>query len=233
MIEVVICDDDKLENARTKTCIQNLLKSKNLDANIKAIYNTDFILDICENVDFLFLDMEIGELNGISVGEALRKNKNDCHIIITSKYQKYLLDGYTIKPDRYLLKPYSQTQFNQLMNPIIDEYLEENRYLIDDKLPGVKVRVQDIYYLEYERKHTYIFLEHHKIKTPYSLSYWNDKLKNESFSQCYKSIIVNVKKIKYLDKQDVYLENESKLPVSRFYKKQFEKDWLQEMVKTV
>lgn len=228
MIKIVICDDDKKDSLNTKLCVQNLLDSKELRYNIEIVNDAKSVVDVCKNVDFLFLDMEIGENNGILVGSQLRNNKNNCHIIITSYYQKYLLDGYKIKPDRYLLKPYSQDQFNQIIDPVIDEYLEENRFLSEEK-----IRIKDIYYLEYERKHTFIYLKNHKIKTSYSLSYWIDTLKNESFSQCYKSILVNVKKIKFLDKQDVYLENDSKLPVSRYYKKQFEKDWVKEMVKTV
>lgn len=233
MIRVVICDDNNEDSLKTEVCARNLFESKNLKFKITVIDDETKLLEACGNVDFLFLDIELRRLNGISIGKQLRASKNNCHIIITSHYQKYLLDGYVIKPDRYLLKPYSQIQFNQMMEPIINEYLAENRYIVDEKIPGIKLYVQEILYLEYERKHTYIYLNHKKIKTPYSLSYWIDTLKNECFSQCYKSIIVNVKKIKSLDKQDVYLENDVKLPVSRHYKKQFEKDWINEMRKSI
>ena len=43
---------------------------------------------------------------------------------------------------------------------------------MDEKIPGTKIYINDIYYLEYSRKYTYLYLHNRTIKTPYSLSYW-------------------------------------------------------------
>lgn len=120
-----------------------------------------------------------------------------------------------------------------IMEPVFNEYLNENRYIMDEKIPGTKIYINDIYYLEYSRKYTYLYLHNRTIKTPYSLSYWKSTLCNETFAQCYKSILVNLKKINYVDKQDVILQNNVKLPVSRFYKKNFEEAWINEMSKSI
>ena len=231
MIRIIVCDDDTEDAYFTKKCLEHLLNLKGMTFQIEICLDTVNLLDKCENIDFLFLDMEIQKMNGIDIGLKLRTLKNKCHIIITSHFQKYLVDGYLIKADRYILKPFTQDQFDFILNPVFDEYLDENRYFIDEKIPGKKLYFQDIYYVEYSRKHTYLYTTDRIIKTPYSLSFWCEKLNNESFSQCYKSILVNLRKIKFIDKQDVVLESGITLPVSRFYKKTFEQDWIREMSK--
>ncbi|WP_343011319.1 LytTR family DNA-binding domain-containing protein [Holdemanella biformis] len=233
MINILICDDEINDANIVKACIENLLDSKNIAYNIEICLNATELIEKSKNVNFLFLDMEINGISGIDMGLKLRTLKNQCHIIITSNYQKYLLDGYSIKPDRYILKPYTQDQFNMIMEPVFNEYLNENRYIMDEKIPGTKIYINDIYYLEYSRKYTYLYLHNRTIKTPYSLSYWKSTLCNETFAQCYKSILVNLKKINYVDKQDVILQNNVKLPVSRFYKKTFEEAWINEMSKSI
>ena len=97
-----------------------------------------------------------------------------------------------------------------IMEPVFNEYLNENRYIMDEKIPGTKIYINDIYYLEYSRKYTYLYLHNRTIKTPYSLSYWKSTLCNETFVQ-----------------------NNVKLPVSRFYKKTFEEAWINEMSKSI
>ena len=115
MINILICDDEINDANIVKACIENLLDSKNIAYNIEICLNATELIEKSKNVNFLFLDMEINGISGIDMGLKLRTLKNQCHIIITSNYQKYLLDGYSIKPDRYILKPYTQDQFNMIM----------------------------------------------------------------------------------------------------------------------
>lgn len=73
-----------------------------------------------------------------------------------------------------------------------------------------------------------------KLKTPYplyyweeKLYYWEEKLSKEYFARCYKSILVNLNYVDTIVKNDIILVNKQKVPVSRFYRKQFEEKWLE------
>lgn len=64
--------------------------------------------------------------------------------------------------------------------------------------------------------------------TEYSpLYYWEEKLSKEYFARCYKNILVNLNYIDTIVKNDIILVNKQKVPVSRFYRKQFEEKWLE------
>ena len=55
--------------------------------------------------------------------------------------------------------------------------------------------------------------------------------KTQNYSKVTKLLVKP--KINYVDKQDVILQNNVKLPVSRFYKKNFEEAWINEMSKSI
>src|ERR1700712_236135 len=55
-----------------------------------------------EHIDVIFLDINLPKLKGI---EFIKTLKNPPHIIITSAYHEYALQGYELNIVDYLLKP--------------------------------------------------------------------------------------------------------------------------------
>lgn len=83
-------------------------------------------------------------------------------------------------------------------------------------------------YIDFFDKNSYLVFDNgKKLKTPYSLYYWEEKLSKEYFARCYKSILVNLNYVDTIVKNDIILVNKQKVPVSRFYRKQFEEKWLE------
>ena len=107
--------------------------------------------------DFLFMDIELGSENGIDLGLKIRKKHKNCHIIITSNYTKYLIDGYKVKADRYLLKPISQELFDSEMAPVFREYYAENTTIYDEKISRYRIRLNDIVYIDFFDNGKFIF----------------------------------------------------------------------------
>ena len=104
MLNVLIIDDDlKDSKDLEKLCIYYFNK-RNIDYKINIELKLNENLDTFSNVDILFLDVEIGNNNGIEFSKKLRKVYPELIIIITSKYSQYLIDGYSIDAKRYFLR---------------------------------------------------------------------------------------------------------------------------------
>ncbi|MEM1359855.1 MAG: LytTR family DNA-binding domain-containing protein [Bacteroidota bacterium] len=59
-------------------------------------------------VDVLLLDVQMPELNGLQVARIVG---DQCQVILTTAYDQYALDGYTLNVVDYLLKPISFERF--------------------------------------------------------------------------------------------------------------------------
>lgn len=182
-------------------------------------------LDYISDYDIIFLDVELGNQNGINFGRRLTELYPEVIIIITSQYPQYLIEGYRINARRYFLKPYSQELFNIEMDDVLSSnYFKQHYGFYDECIAPFKIHYRDILYIEYYAHKSIIhFIDDKKISCYYPLKYWNDKLHDKGFSQPYKSFIVNLAYIEAFseDKKNMTMSNSDVLPISKHYKRQF------------
>lgn len=226
-MKIIICDDDMHDALHLKLCIEELLLRINV-SNYKIIIckNSDELIKNIQATDFLFLDMKIGETSGIEIGYLLREKGNTCHIIITTYFAKYAIDGYNIDAVRYFIKPIELDKFIFEMTPIFKKYMRKYLGFYDLKISPIKIYYKDILYFEYKERGTEIHFINGKIKkTTYTLKYWINELKDSYFSQSHKAYLVNLEYISGFSKNMIILFQDELIPLSRKYKNQFENSY--------
>ena len=227
-MKIMIYEDNELDIQALKNCIDTFFSKYSIPYQVDVCHASEKLLETIYNYDILFLDIELGNENGIHMGRIAKRKHKSCHIILTSKYKKYLIDGYSVKADCYLLKPLSQEQFNRNLKRVIHEYSFDTASILDKKISRKRILLKDILYIEYYDRHSYIKLTNkQRIVTPYSLGYWENKLKPYSFSQCYRSYLVNCRFVADIKQDYVFLLNEEHIPLSRGFKKNFISSWLE------
>lgn len=75
--------------------------------------------------DLIFLDIELGDYNGIEIASKIRTYNRSSIIIITSSFKKYLIDGYKIEAKRYLIKPIINDNLNMYINDHLRMYTSD------------------------------------------------------------------------------------------------------------
>ena len=90
MLNVLIIDDDLKDSKDLEMLCIHYFNKRNIDHKISIELKLNENLDIFSNVDILFLDVEIGNNNGIEFSKRLRKVYPELMIIITSKYSEYI-----------------------------------------------------------------------------------------------------------------------------------------------
>ncbi len=226
-MNILIFDDDNQAVQRLVHILNQFLEDKQTVYHINSCSDKYELFKIIKDYDFLFLDIELENENGIEIGLELRKQYDKLHIIITSSFTKYLVDGYKIRADRYFLKPIHENEFYVEFDTLFKQYKKEHAYIIDHKLCNYKLYIEEILYVEYLDRKTYVHIKNKEtLITSYPLNYWMEQLKEYTFSRIYKSIIVNMNAIYTYDDQKVILNNHEILPLSRHYKKQFQQQYL-------
>lgn len=221
-MNLIVYEDDDKDYEILETCINNLFKKENIQYDLYRCINTTDLFRRISACDVLFLDIELGELNGIEIGKEIRKENLSCAIIIVSSHSKYLIDGYKIQANRYLLKPLEQKVFDVEMRNILYRYFRMNYGFRDKKISLNRVLYKDIIYIESIDHKTGIHFTNGKIiYCTYPLSYWKKIIPNQLFAQPYRCYLVNLMYIYDYTNDEITLTNNEKIPVSRFYKSLF------------
>lgn len=234
-MNIAIIEDDFQDLKNLTDCIHNYFSRKKIDYHIENFTNPNKLIPKIDDFDIVFLDIQLpNDQNGIDVGISISKNNKDIKKVFVTNYSEYLIEGYKAHADRYFIKPITQEQFDIEIDNVIEDYLSRFAGFFDDKICNEKIYYQEILYVEFSERKTYLHLiTGRTIMTTYSLKYWKDELKALSFSQPYKSIIVNLNQISGFFKKDIVLINNESVPISKHFKKTFEQDYLHNIHKRV
>ncbi len=222
-MKVMIYDNSRTDVEALKILIDEFFMGKEIPYTLYLCANVSDIWKNIQSIDILFLDIELPDANGIQIGLRIKEMNPSCRIIITSQYNKYLIEGYKIHAERYLLKPIHKAEFMLDMEAVVNEYFRQYSNFMDEKISFAPIYLNHILYIEALDKHSILHMSNGKqLKTPYRLKYWNEKFEKQGFIQSHKSFLVNLNHVKEINKVDIILWNDDVIPLSRNYKKLFE-----------
>lgn len=224
MIKILICEDIERDKLHLHQLLDSFLQSNNILYKIDYLENFNVGSNLFLEYDLIFLDIELGDYNGIEIASKIRTYNRSSIIIITSSFKKYLIDGYKIEAKRYLIKPIDEKIFNVEMQSVLSTSFKQQYGFFDKKISQYKIHYKDMLYIEFLNRHTIIhFVNNIEKKTTYPLKHWIEKLSNKGFGQPYKSFLVNLDYVSGFssDGKDIIMNNGEKIPLSKNFKKSF------------
>lgn len=175
-----------------------------------------------EQVDLLFLDIQMPDIDGIQFMKILQ---NKCKVILTTAYDQYALEGYKHSVIDYLMKPIS---FNTFYESAIRAQMHfpeslaiENDFFFvktDGKL--VMVQSNDLLHIEGLKDYILIHLVAEKLVVLENLKDIEAKLSHKNFMRIHKSYIVRLDRINSIEGNRVFVEGKE-IPIGETYKKSF------------
>ena len=206
MINCIIVEDELPAREELKYFL-------NEEKEIKLIAEFDNPLDtlnFLENntADIIFLDINMPDMNGISLGKIITKMYPDMKIVFITAYKDYAVDAFEIKAFDYLLKPYSESRIKNLLKSLVNVKTELTSSIKNSSLKKITVNIDerlyvislnDIDYIEASEKETLIFSNQKKYVSKIKISKWEEMLKGDNFYRCHRSFIVNLDKINEIE----------------------------------
>lgn len=186
-------------------------------------------LDILENneVDILFLDIEMPKLTGLSF---LKTLQNPPATIITTAYREFALEGFELSVVDYLLKPFSFERFLKAVNKVnsninseldkigTNHILDYTYFKVDRK--NVKVGYDEIFYIQGLSNYVKIHLENEILVVYEKLLDLEKSLPQDQFVRIHKSYIVSMTKIKSYSSDALEIAD-TELSIGNTYKERF------------
>lgn len=113
-MKVLICDDDKCIVDEIKNNLNTFSNKHKIVFNIDSFYNGIALLKSHINYDMAFIDIEMPQVNGLTLSAQLKKINSNIIIFIITSYDAYLDDAMDLDVFRYLSKPIDNDRFSEL-----------------------------------------------------------------------------------------------------------------------
>lgn len=217
MFSIALCEDNSLQREELKNNLSKVLDEIGVEYKLLTFETgEDLLREYPENLDMLFLDIQMGELTGMETARKVRKYDDKVEIIFITALWDYIQKGYEVRAFRYLIKPVKFKELQEQVTACVENILHK-RYTyitIKDKNNVLKIRTEDILFLETFERKVIIHTNSQDYIVKMSMNKLEKGLNNKGFFRCHTSYIVNLIKIEEI-KKDYLLINKFTLPVSK------------------
>lgn len=202
-MNIAICDDE--ENIRIYIC--KLIQKQETFCKITEFSSGKELLEFqdetnAEEIDILFLDISMGDEDGMTVAKQLRSQMESNFEQVfaqTIREYQYLMAKKKEKPKEVLVRNGNRTR---------------------------SVSADDIYYIESSNRKVTLYLRHEKIEYYDKISSLESELKPDFF-RIHKGYLVNIKYVERYDRAEVKMRNGDSLLISKYKYQDFVKRYLE------
>lgn len=172
--------------------------------------------------DLLFLDIEMPDLTGLELIQALQDQPE---VIVTTAYRDYAVESFELDVLDYLVKPIAFKRFMKA----IDKFLSSKPkapvkapefLLVKANRKTIRVNMDEILYVEGLKDYVKIVLADEQILSKVSIGNFLETLPADHFVRIHKSFVVAKNKITAYTAHDVEIGT-TELPIGRIYKAAF------------
>lgn len=215
---VGIVDDEKAIRAEVARMVEESAKKLGIGLlKIEEFASAEaFLFRFAENGGFsvLFLDIEMGGMNGIELAKTIRKENKDLQIVFVTGHSTYLPEGYEVDALHYLMKPVSRQKIQDVLEKALNR-IEHQESVLPFKSDGTMrlIKLSEIRYISVFSNYVTIHADQ-EYTSKQTLSELESRL-DKRFCRIGRSAIVNIQHVKSSSKSDVELLDGTVLPLPR------------------
>lgn len=105
-MKILLVDDEKLQLIRLEQSVKKVIE----DAELFCFTNAVLALEECKKTSFdiAFLDIEMPQINGVTLAKSLKKLNPKINIIFVTAYLEYAFDAMKMHASGYITKPVNE-----------------------------------------------------------------------------------------------------------------------------
>lgn len=224
MMRCIAVDDEKwvldllVDNISRVPFLQLAGRCKNALEAIELLHK--------EEIDLIFLDIQMPGLNGIQFVQSLQ---HPPMVIFVTAYKEHAFEGFELAAVDYLLKPVSFERFLKACNKANElfrlkqtpkaETSRPDHFFVYVEYNQIKITIGDILYIEGMKDYVKIYLTTaaKPVMTKMSLKALEDKLLPYRLVRIHKSYIIATDKVTAV-KRDIICLGDIELPLSDSYR---------------
>lgn len=222
-MKAAIVDDDEKDLAYLASHLTRFFGETGMSYTIAQFTSpTNFLAEYRPDFDFIILDIDMPDLNGIEAAKLLREKDEHVLLMFVTNKPQYALDGYAVDAIDYVLKPVSYPDFRLKMQKVMRFFSQNiNPRLSVNTTDGIVcLNISQIFYIESQLHYLIYHTSQGNYKARGKLNDIETRLIPYHFARASVSYLVNLKHLESMNGDEITVGG-NVLSVSRSKKADF------------
>lgn len=199
-MRVAVIDDERPARSELKHQLLELLP----DAEIEEGDCGAAALELAgsRKFDIIFLDINLGDINGTVLVNALKNMQPGVKIVFVTAYSEYAVQAFELEVEDYVMKPYDKKRLEKVLKKCFAEQTAKpeqeapKRIAINSNGKTIFEDIQNIVYIETYNRGCMIHAEGNEYYESKSLGEYEKRLEGMQFFRMHKSYLINLDKVR-------------------------------------
>ncbi len=220
-IHVGFVDDDSYIIDIFKGSVISIFKKYGIDADFETFVDPSRVIEEAkEEFDILFCDIEMPDMDGITLSSLYKEKHPFTEIIFISNREDKVFDSLTVHPFGFVRKKNFLNDIQKIIASYVDKKLmaKPAEYIsVKQGTNVIKIYIDDIIYIETNKRNQYIHLVNREmpVETTLTMKALCDALESKGFIYCHKSFLVNYRFIKEIRTDTILLTDGTSVYLAR------------------
>ncbi len=176
-----------------------------------------------QRFDFVLLDLEIGDKDGLEIARIVRACQPKADLILMSSQSAHVTRAFSLRAAQFFLKPITEEAFCHEMERLVYHYkIEKRSWCVHTKSTVYRLAPLDVICIRSESRHLVIETRNRSIDVPGRLSAIEQPLEAYGFARCHQGYIVNLQHVHAIEDNMLRCSFGKRVPVSHRMRARFE-----------
>lgn len=230
MIHIWICDDDEEFLENFVILLQKAMEQLNQEFRIRKYTDAKQLKfeleDTNRPADIFFLDVLIGEENGIHLAQEIRKRKGEAPIVFLSMNKEYVFDAFDVMPLKYFLKErVTLEEVKKLLEKAVKLIGENEKEMFIYKKGHClrQIPLKEIHYFEVMNRIVTIHGENICEEFYSTIDQVEKTIENSQFLRIHRSYLINMNQVNRIEGKEILLFDGTEIPIGGKYAESIQK----------
>ena len=225
IISIAICDDDQKNRLSLRWLLESILENRKIGYTIYEFSSGETLIAWMDNhhnkIDLLFLDIEMGKLNGMETARKLCADSDALQIVFVTGFSDYVFDGYGVNALDYLLKPAKREQLETIISRTLAKQCKDagQIYSCHNGDTWYRIPHKEILYFESDRRKVNCVTPNRSYEFYGKLDEVAQELSASDFVRIHQRYLVRADAIQQICGNEIQIGART-LPISRSYHQQ-------------
>jgi DNA-binding LytR/AlgR family response regulator len=227
MVTIYLCDDNQQMRDKYGIMINRFAYENQIAITLSTFESGEELLfhlyDDPNQADIIYLDILMGELNGIEAAKKLRKLGCNSEIIFITTCEDYVFEAFDISPVQYLIKnSTSDERFEEIFQRAVSltEGKKTEMFICESSNIRKVIPIKDISYFEIWKRLIKVHYQGGENFIYYgTMEQLEQQMLDKDFVRVHRSYMVNLQYIGKFQRPNLYLKTGDVIPIGVTYTK--------------